>query len=175
MNRVAASMRGAVLVVSLIMLLLLTLLGFAAMNTSVLEVLMSFNTVRQTQSLATAENVLRVGESDLEDLVAASSANAASYYYNHYDGGTDPLDTELRDWSGFAAEEVEGAVAGTVAGSYLVEYIGPRDIPGCTAAWEEGATGCKVHAHLVSARSNEDGSRASLRMVQSVYTTLRGP
>ncbi|AUN95493.1 pilus assembly PilX family protein [Pseudazoarcus pumilus] len=171
MNRVAASMRGAVLVVSLIMLLLLTLLGFAAMNTSVLEVLMSFNTVRQTQSLATAENVLRIGESDLEDLVVTSSADATSYYYNHYDGGTDPLETELRDWSGFNTEVVEGAVAG----SYLIEYIGPRDIPGCTAAWEEGATGCKVHAHLVSARSNEDGSRASLRMVQSVYTTLRGP
>lgn len=172
------SVRGAVLVVSLIMLLLLTLLGFAAMNTSVLEVLMSFNTVRQTQSLATAENVLRIAESDLEDLVAPpATANLAAYYYNHASDGTEPLETDLRDWSGFNSNVVPDPDDESISlGRYIIEYIGEREIYGCSASEDSvGSSGCMVHAHIVTARSADSGSRSSMRLVQSIYLTESGP
>lgn len=160
---------GAVLVVSLIMLLLMTIIGFAAMNTSVLEVLMSANTVRQTVTLSSAENSLRIGEVKTDELVTSNATEGASYYYNHYDAGTEPLDTAARSWSGINFNTVSGQ------GAYVIEYVGPRDIPGCTAAWNEYSTGCKVHAHLVSARSGEDAGRQALRIVQSVFITLQSP
>lgn len=160
---------GAVLVVSLIMLLLMTIIGFAAMNTSVLEVLMSANAVRQTTTLSAAENALRIGELQAGSLVESKSTGSAGYYYNHYDADTDPLDTASRDWSGITFNTVTGQ------GVYVIEYIGPRDIPGCTAAWNEYSTGCKVHAHLITARSGEIGGRSALRIVQSVFITLQSP
>ena len=160
--------RGAVLVVSLIILLLMTLIGFASMNTSVMEVLMSANSVRQTETLSDAENTLRAGEIDTGNLVMSGTTAGKTYYVNHYETGTDPLNTAVRDWAGIPSATAD-------EGEYVIEYVGPRDIPGCTAAWNEYSTGCKVHAHLVTARSGGDEGRQALRIVQSVFVTLQSP
>lgn len=183
MTKCAHAMRGAVLVVSLVILLLLTLIGFAATNTSVLEVLMSFNTVRQTQSLATAENVLRVGETDVLDVTNLFAANPVAltpaYYYNHELNGTDPLETDLRDWSGFQSAAVpDPDDADAVMGRYLIEYLGSRQVlptaeNGCSA--DETKPGCTVYVHIVTARSETSESRGAVRIVQSVFVTDYGP
>ena len=66
--------RGAVLLVSLLMLLLVTLVGFATMETSNLEMKMS--TAREMKEIAfqTAESILEEASSDYDYLGAAYTA-----------------------------------------------------------------------------------------------------
>jgi type IV pilus assembly protein PilX len=156
--------RGAALVVALVLLLVMTLLGITAMNSSILQGFMSSSYRQQTETLATAENVLRAGEIDVEDLVAFGvGAGRDAYYINLV---TNP---------GAQFDPTEYAAAWP-ANQFVIEYLGQRLIPGESVVIGGGLEDSLVHVFRVSAREVQSADeREALRIVQSLYLTLDGP
>jgi type IV pilus assembly protein PilX len=159
-RRPSQNQRGAALIVSLILLLVMTLLGITAMNSSILQGFMSASYQEQAVRLATAENSLLTGEFDVEDLVAHGVGDR-TYYFDL----TDLLPV-------FAA-------AGTATqwpNDFVIEYLGKSPIGGESIAVGGALEDSSIHIFRVSARSERDASeRGGLRIVQSLYVTLRGP
>lgn len=165
-SNVSHAQRGAALIVSLILLLVMTLLGITAMNSSILQNFMSASYQEQTVRLAGAENFLLTGEFDVQDLVAngvvdRDTGNDA-YYFN--------LDTDP------TLEFPAATAATTWPNGFVIEYMGEFQIPGESAAVGGGFEDSLIHVFRVSARSERDAaSRGGLRIVQSLYVTLDGP
>jgi type IV pilus assembly protein PilX len=158
--------RGAALIVALILLLVMTLLGITAMNSSILQGFMSASYQEQTVRLAAAENILLTGEFDVEDLVAngvVDRGTAPNQYYFNLD--TDP-----------ALQFAAAAAATPWPNGFVIEYMGNVEIPGESIAVGGALEDSSIHIFRVSARSERDASeRGGLRIVQSLYVTLRGP
>jgi type IV pilus assembly protein PilX len=162
--------RGTALVVSLIMLLVLTIIGVAAMNSSIMQGLMSTSYQSQTTTLSGAEAVLREGELDVEALLGA--AKPAYYYDLVAEPPDDPLIVEdllAQPWT-FNANAFDDD---TFEGQYAIEYVGRFEVPGETVVLPGGVVGSYVYAFKVTARTG--GDRGAQRTVQSVYVTLEAP
>lgn len=156
--------RGAALIVALVLLLVMTVLGVTALNSSILQGYMSSSYQQQTRTLATAENILRQGELEVESLVFTGvGATPPPYFLNLVENPTTP----------FAA----GSFATTWPGEqYFIEYLGQRIVPGESVAVGGGLADSLVHVFRVSARElSPSDERSSLRIVQSLYVTLDGP
>lgn len=152
--------QGAALIVALILLLVMTILGVTAMNSSILQGFMSTSYRQQTTTLATAENILLQGELDVEDLVF-NGVNARAYYSNLVTGGA------VFGAAGYATAWVN---------PFHIEYLGRRTVPGESVAIGGGLEDSVVHVFRVSARETRaDSERGGLRVVQSLYVTLSGP
>lgn len=153
--------RGAALIVALILLLVMTILGVTAMNSSIMQGYMSSSYQQQTTTLATAENILRAGELDVEQLVF-TGVDGRTYYYN----------LTLAPPPGFDAPDL----ASWPGSPFAIEYLGQRIVPGESVAVGGGFEDSLVHVFRVSARevltSDQRGAR---RIVQSLYVTLDGP
>lgn len=155
---------GAALIVALILLLVMTLLGVTAMNSSLLQGFMSSSYQQQTVTLATAENQLLAAELDVEDLVfngVQSKAGRIDYYRNLVAGDAPfPAATFNTTW----------------VNPFYIEYLGERIVPGESVAIGGGLEDSIVHVFRVSARElRPDDQRGGLRIVQSLYVTLSGP
>jgi type IV pilus assembly protein PilX len=152
---------GAALVVSLVLLLVLTILGITALNSSIMQNFMSSSYRQQTVTLADAENVLLAGEFDVEALVNLG-VNGRAWYFN-LDADPDdafPVTTFDEIWPN----------------GWVIEYMGEFEIPGESAAIGGGFEDSLIHIFRVSARAErEEGLRGGLRIVQSLYVTLIGP
>ncbi|MFU8819994.1 MAG: PilX N-terminal domain-containing pilus assembly protein [Gammaproteobacteria bacterium] len=162
--RGSRNQRGAALVVALILLLVMTLLGVTAMNSSILQGFMSSSYRQQTEALATAENILRAGELDVEDLVAFGvGADRDAYYINLVTNPGDQFDP-----TAYAAN--------WPANQFVIEYLGQRIIPGESIVIGGGLEDSLVHVFRVSAREVQSvDEREALRIVQSLYLTLDSP
>lgn len=159
--------KGAALIVALILLLVMTILGITAMNSSILQGFMSTSYQRQTTTLATAENILLAGELDVEDLVFAG-VNGRTHYSNLVAGG--------------AIFEAAKLASTWPATNYYIEYLGRRIVPGESVAIGGGLEDSIVHVFRVSARETRpdendtaNPGRGGTRIVQSLYVTLSGP
>ena len=157
--------RGAALVVSLILLLVMTILGVTALNSSILQGFMSASYQEQTVRLATAENILLEGEFDVEELVANGVLTRATdgYYFN--------LDVD----PALEFDAASLAEAWPAASNFVIEYMGEFEIPGESVAVGGGLEDSLIHVFRVSARSVPPDERGGLRIVQSLYVTLSGP
>lgn len=160
-----APQRGAALIVALILLLVLTILGITAINSSVLQSYMASSYQQQTRTLASAENTLLQAELEIED-IAASGVNTnkdRSTYYANRVTGTGPtfVVTDLSTWP---------------ANGFFIEYLGRRIIPGESVVVGGGLEDSLVHVFRASALERRDpGERGGLRIVQSLYVTVDGP
>jgi type IV pilus assembly protein PilX len=166
--------RGTALVVSLVLLLVMTLIGISAMNSSVMQGLMSTSYQSQATTLSGAEVVLREAELDVEALVLGQKV--VNYYDLTLDGGDDPFPVEGVTWPSGAellTVLVDEAGKDEISGQFVIEYLGQYEVPGETAVLPGGAAGSHVHVFRVTARG--DGDRGALRTVQSVYVTLEAP
>jgi type IV pilus assembly protein PilX len=172
--------RGAALIVALLLLLVMTILGVTAMNSSIMQGFMSASYQQQTVTLSGVENVVFAGERTVEAIVDPNSiieVKDLDYFINL----TDPnlvttwraSDASTGNWS--LAETVAQTI-GTldVFGQYMIEYMGEFEVPGESIAEGGGFEDSRIHVFRVSARGAEDG-RGSLRIVQTFYVTLRGP
>ncbi len=169
--------RGAVMIVSLIMLVVITLLAVSAVQTSNLEVLMATNTQARASALANAENSLVDGE---------------LWIITNYPG------TPLFDWSADAGAVDEdgmytvGDIASTVdniawtvvpapgddavgyqlspnGNQYTLEYLGPFTTLGSSLTVGVPASN-KRYLYRVTGRG-AFGSGGT-RFVQSVFATM---
>src|SRR5690606_9167191 len=114
--------RGAALVVSLILLLIMTIIGVAAMNGARLEVRMAGMMQREEVALRGAERALKAAERYTE--------NTIDNYFDptvpgHYLPGGEP-DVSQTDWSGFSTIKIEE----DPRGEFVVVYLGLITPPG---------------------------------------------
>jgi type IV pilus assembly protein PilX len=158
----ARSSRGMALVISLILLMVMTVLGVTAVNSSIMQGLMSASYRQQTVTLAGAENLLLDGELDVEQLVV-NGVGGRAWYVNL---DADP-DAE------FPAALVDQAWPES---NFVIEYMGPFLVPGESVAEGGGLEDSVMHIFRVSARDERtEDERGGLRIVQSLYVTLTGP
>jgi type IV pilus assembly protein PilX len=157
---------GAVLVVSLIMLLLLTLIGVTAMQSTSLEEKMAGNMRDRSIAFQAAEAALRQGE-------AIAEAQSKLFPINNGLTGTScptvaPLVDNCTCPTACSAAWTSVLVSlGTAAGNapqYFVEYLGSSFH--CSDGGASDPKDCK--RYRVTARSNPGTGRANV-VLQSVY------
>lgn len=158
---------GAALLVSLIMLLLMTVIGVATMNTTILESKMAGNVQSEVLAFNNAESSLRFAETDVQqnivDTAGVFDFSADDGYYDN------PVNLSTFNWD---TDDFE------VVGNdrYIVEYMGPRTLTGNSAAMDQtgGTSGSTIYVFQITARS-QDNVSGSTQMLRSTYATLRGP
>ncbi|MEW5057398.1 MAG: PilX N-terminal domain-containing pilus assembly protein [Cycloclasticus sp.] len=98
-NKTSNKQRGAVLFISLIMLLLMTLIGVSGMQTSVLEEKMAGNFKDRNMSLQAAESSLRAAENYLNDTASLPAFTGVTLgHYQPTSSGAARWDDSITDW-----------------------------------------------------------------------------
>lgn len=157
--------QGLALIMSLVILLVLTILGITAMNTSNLQLLMTGNSQYQTLALNTAEDVIRTAEDFVQDYVTGVQALPANGYY---DLATDAeVDLSSHDWTN------DSVASGS--SNYVIEYAGDQNLDSASLAWRQnnGISGDTVSVFRITARTPT--ARGAVRYVQSIYVSLESP
>jgi type IV pilus assembly protein PilX len=169
--------QGAALIVSLILLLVMTLLGVAAMNSSILQGFMSASQQEQTTRLARAEDFLLEGEFEIEQLIVNGVGITGCGGVPCCPVGACYRNLEANPTQAFAVTSpATGFPGGNAAGGgYLIEYMGQFLVPGESVAEGGGFEDSLIHIFRVSARSVPGNERGGLRIVQSLYVSLDGP
>jgi len=166
----AASQRGVSLIVAMVMLIVLTLIGVSSMNTAITELKMAGSMQQQTVALNRADELLRVGEEDVETIVKNPSAFDFSNPGDGYYVTADNIDVFDLDWANLNPNQ--GANTGDV---YVTEYLGPKAIPGesVKVSTDGRIIGGAVHTFRITSRSAT--GKGALRLAQSLYVTISPP
>ena len=169
-----ARQQGAALIISLLVLVAMTVIGISTMRGALLEVKMAGNAQQQVVATRQVERVLLAAEQRIEALVADSAAFEFGTANDGFYLPTDAVAVSNPSWSGVTAENGP-TVDGTVIGQYVVEYHGPKAIPGETIKLDtEGRIiGGAVYTYRNSVRSSP--RPGAVRIVQSLYTTRDAP
>jgi type IV pilus assembly protein PilX len=169
-SRYSMTERGAALVVSLILLLIMTIIGVAAMNGARLEVSMAGMMQREEVALRSAERTLAEAERYAENTI---DNHFSTDVEGHYLPGTEP-DVSQTDWTFLAIPIEEESEEGS-RDEFIVEYLGLISLPG--SALNDGGDpsipGDKINTYRISARSETKGN--AVRIVESIYTKLYNP
>ncbi len=158
--------RGAALVVSLMMLVVMTLIIVSGARSSALEILLADNAQNAQQALMRAEDSALQGEQRVE--LNFPGAPSADFTVSTTDGlyvvGELVLDTV--DWAAIPAESVG---AGDTLREFIIEYLGPAPAVGGSLAVGAGAASDLRYLYRVSGRGAF--SRGSARVVQTILAT----
>ena len=154
--------------VALVMLLVLTLIGVSSMNTAIVELKMAGSAQQQGVALNRADEMLRVGEDDVRNIVidpgAFNFATAGDGYYVN----TDNVNVMTTDWSGLNSIEAPNGTD-----EYVVEYTGAKTLLGGSEKEGSDIAGDTVHSFRITSRS--EAGKGALRLVQSIYVTSAPP
>ncbi len=164
--------QGSTLIVSLLILLIMTLLGLAAMKSSTMENTMATNFHFQTVALNSAEAVARTAELDVDSIVTDATALDLNTVGDQYYLETD-IDPTVLDWGDIGAGTEIFDYAGTAENAYVIEYVGTRAIPGNSSATSGGGSGTQIYVFLVT--SNSTSGKGARGIVQTVYLTSNAP
>lgn len=162
---------GAALIMSLVILVILTLLGIAAMNTANLQLLMTGNAQYQTVALSRAEQVIQEAEAVVDALVAGGAAPAITDGFHNITAGNDP---EV-DLTAFSWPDNQTGDATVASSKYIIEYSGETSLPPTTFKFINGKpiVGDNVYVFRITARTL--ATRGAVRLVQSIYVTIDSP
>jgi len=153
---------GAVMAISLIILLLLTLIGVTGMRSTLMQERMAGNDRDRNQAFQLAEAGLRDGEAYLSLPVVgtfSTTVNSNGRYVAKTDGTSWWNNSAV--WSGSA-----GSVAGSLSGvKYIVEEL--QTIIGSEGSLEAGLPGLSKY-YRITARG-ESGNSSAVVILQSVY------
>ena len=178
-NRPGSDERGAALIVSLILLLIMTIIGISAMNGARLEVSMAGMMQREEIALRGAERTLRAAERYVENSVGTfDAAKDGHYHYLPEDADEDKLDPSVTDWTNIDSltrlpDHPELSELGN-GDAFVVEYLGEMTLPG--SSLNDGADvipGDRVNAYRITTRSESDGR--AVRIIEAIYTKLYNP
>ncbi len=167
------SQHGVSLVVALVMLLILSMIGISSMNVTVLE-LKTANSMQQGGiALNSADESLRVGELDIDAIVADPSAYDFAAAGDSYYVVSDDINVHDTDWDeqGLAAQQS----ANDPNDVYVTEYLGPKVLPGesIKVSADGRITGGAVHTYRITTRS--EAAKNAVRLVQSIYVSVDAP
>ena len=160
---------GAALIMSLVILVILTLLGIASMNTANLQLLMTGNAQYQTVALSRAEQVIREAEAVVNAIVSGVTPAITDGYHNR--SGIAALDLTNFNWP----DNQTGDSTLVANSKYIIEYSGDKPLPSTTFKFINGKPiiGDKVSVYRITARTL--ATRGAVRLVQSIYVTLNSP
>ncbi|MCB1690539.1 MAG: hypothetical protein KDI33_18720 [Halioglobus sp.] len=171
-GRPGAAERGAALIVSLILLLIMTIIGISAMNSARLEVSMAGMMQREEVALRGAERALNAAERYTEDTVGAFDDLVDGHYLAEDEDK--PVVSET-DWSEIVSLDSEDVSELGENDAFVVEYEGLVTLPG--SALNDGGDapipGDKVNVYRITTRSETDGK--AVRIIESIYTKMYNP
>jgi hypothetical protein len=160
--------QGIALFASIIFLLLLALIGFSIMKTSMMSIKSAQNDDVSMQAFNQAELTLRVGEDEVETASADNTSidftDADDYLYVF------PVNSKTISW-------VNGTSAGNDAkGRYIIEYLGARPIDTESASLKPGGgiSGSNIYLSRIIARDSRVATGAQ-RIIRSTYATIKQP
>ncbi len=162
--------QGAVLAISLIMLLVMTLVGVAAMQNTVMEEKMAGNMGNAARSLQAAESALRAAETFLAAGGLPAFDGSAAGLYKQEDVGTAPIFMSSTVWNSSTTSVTYGTslygIPTANLPKYIIEELAPvPDLSGSQAADEPlpDATVYRITARGV------DGTGNTVTRLQSIY------
>lgn len=164
-TRPPAAQRGTVLVVALVFLVIMTLLGVGAMQSSVLEERMAGNLRDDRVSFEAAESALRAGEQALRDNGATLDFNGTGGLYHHADeNAPDPLYFT----AGESIELSPGLDSDLIASQprYFMEKLPPVTPPGNSIEAGTPVTGKSLYRIVARGKG---GSEDSETVLQSTF------
>jgi len=151
LNNTPHAQQGAVLVVALIMLLLLTVLGISSMRSTSMQERMAGNLRDESHALQAAEAAMRQGE-------AAVKAQSVTYWQNY---------TSSTSWSSGAA------ISGLTTPKYRLTMLPGVTIVKAGSSLEAGApitvAVVRIEAQGFGAVQNSSGNAASTYQLKSMY------
>jgi type IV pilus assembly protein PilX len=169
---------GAVLIVSLLILLGMTLIGVSSMDSTVLELKMASTMQQQVVAMTRAEATLQAAEARIE----AITGDGVSWNFDTTTDGLYPglntIDVQQADWSGFNTEvgPIDNADGVDDDDAYVIEYVGKSIANGNSRRMGNSygkVLGNEVHTFRNTTRSAS--GRSVVRIVQSVYVTVTAP
>lgn len=160
--------RGAVLMVSLVMLFLITLIGVAVMQTSNMEVMMVSNAQSRMTAMSVAENALVDGEIEITTIYPGTpswdwSADATDGLYTAGDFAGSIVDAV--DWN----DDAGAYQTGPSGAKYATEYLGPYTTAGASLTMGAGGAVDKRYLYRVSGRG--EFGNGGTRFVESIFAT----
>jgi len=162
--------QGAVLAISLIMLLVMTLIGVSAMQNTVMEEKMAGNMGNSTRSMQAAETALRTAETFLAAGGLPKFDGTTAGLFQQTDVGTAPKYETAGIWNSAATSvSVTTSLSGIPAANlpkYIVEELAPVRDPNGSAAADEANPDASVYR--ITARG-ADGTGNVVTLLQSIY------
>lgn len=158
--------RGAVLIMSLIILLIMTIIGVTAMQVTVLEEKMAGNLRNKSLAFQAAESALRDAEAALTVAVLPTFNGSGGLYQ-----ATSPQKWEIIDWgvpANIAAYGGGDLGTGTILASaptYIIEELAP--VLGSGGSLEAGIPQATDYYRITS--RGVGGNTSAVVMLQSVY------
>lgn len=147
--------KGAVLAISMVMILLMTTIGLSSMRAAQLETVMAENLKQKNVSFNNAESVASIGEarwdSDLVDCVTNIEECSDSTLRSLTPAMVSSV--HAIDWK-------DGDGTSTSFGDYFVEYLGERSVPGESEKI--------IHIFRITSRAT-DTTNISQTLVQTIY------
>ncbi|QSA99167.1 pilus assembly protein PilX [Methylococcus sp. EFPC2] len=172
---IAGAQKGAVLVVSLIMLLLMTLLGVTALQTITLEEKMAGNMRDRSLAFQAAESALRAGEIFLSQ-ATLPVFNCANGLYKANASGTNcatatPDLWASVDWTSSNVTTYSGTLSGVANNpAYIVEEFSAASASASGGSLEAGTvyTSGVPNTYRITARGT-GGTASSVVILQSTF------
>lgn len=157
---------GAVLAVSLIILLLLTLIGITAMRVTTMEEKMAGNTRNRNLAFQAAESALRDGEAYVESLTTTSGFTGAGGLYSETDA--EPDYTNSASWSATTSRAYSSTFPGVSSTPrYYIKILAVVAAP-TTSKVLPSTTGAAVTIFRITARGVGANPNAEV-VLQSRY------
>ncbi len=163
----ASKQQGAVLAISLIMLLVMTLLGISGLQGTTIEEKMAGNLLDKIRSFEAAESALREGEKQLAAATAPSvSANAWLHEANKAADGDPHYQSTTTLTSASTSADYSGALGNASQPSYIVELL--PAIKENDGGLESDVPPAKSSLYRVTAYGEGKTDKA-ITIVQSIY------
>lgn len=158
---------GAVLVVSLVMLLLLTLISTTAMQTTSLEEKMAGNMRDKDLAFQAAESALKSAEARLDSPVALPTFTTAGTSGFYSSASTIPTDTAVLNDSFWTSNPVATSTVTTLGTASTPQYIIQQLPAACVIA---PCSGVLPTPYKITVRAT-GGSTNAVVILQSIYVT----
>jgi len=160
--------RGAVLIVSILMLIILSLLGLTAVRTTTLEEKMAGNLRDSDLAFQAAESALREAEVFVDSVVSTNAFNDAGGLYSSATADPDYFATAT--WSAANSVSYSTSIAGVATQPrYIIKYLGVTSSGG--GALNIGGYGNQqagsVHSFRITVRGT--GGRDTTQVVLQDY------
>lgn len=159
---------GAVLLIGLVTILILTVIGLYASRASTMGIMMATNSQHIALALAAAENSVAAGEKR----IVTTFGGAPTYDLNdvqsdgmYYIGDVD-MDTV--DWEAPSGIERDFDINGNLVAEYIIEYIGVAAGGGSVGSGTGGAT-ASSYLYRISGRGQS--ARGGSRIVQTIFAS----
>jgi Tfp pilus assembly protein PilX len=171
-NSIQRYQRGAVLIIALIFMVMLTVISLATMHSSSFEIKVARSVKSNIDALNASENILQEAEGDICGMQNETTSCGAGPDLTQFniasDGYYSSSELSLSNFSDFLGKDRETALS--ASGSYSVEYVKSVCMSGCSCAAGEDNAGCKRYIYRVTSSGNSDQGGSSL--IQSYYFTI---